>query len=144
MRRLVVHSLADAALDQSDTQQATDRYREALTVSGRPRDKRTIAYCLAGLSCAAALSDDVGRAGMLWAATSSFEDACGSRILVAERARYERLLIEAQGAPAFAAAYERACQLTPEHALESALRTAERQDAGKAATFAVGVVESTV
>ena len=126
---LVTHSLADAALDQRDTQQATDRYREALAVSVDLDDKNTMAYCLAGLSCAAALSDDLGRAGMLWAASELFEEAYGSRILAVERARYERLLTEAQDAPAFATAYECVRQLTPEDALERALPTAERRDA---------------
>jgi predicted ATPase/class 3 adenylate cyclase len=128
----VIHSLADAALDQRDTQQATDRYREALAVSVDLDHKGTIAYCLAGLSCAAALSDDLDRAGMLWAASELFEDAYGSRIIAAKRARYERLLTEAQDAPAFATAYERARQLTTEHALEQALRTIERHDAAQA------------
>ena len=128
----VIHSLADAALDQRDTQQASDRYREALAVSVDLDDKRTIAYCLAGLSCAAALSGDLGRAGMLWAAAELFEDAYGSRILAVRTRALRAPAREAQARPAFVTAYERGRQLTPEHALEHALRTAEPNDVGGA------------
>jgi tetratricopeptide (TPR) repeat protein len=117
-----IGSLADAALDQRDTQRAGDRYREALAIAVDLDAKRDVAYCLAGLACAAALSGDLSGAGTLWAAAELFEDAYGSRMIAFERARYERLLVEVAGARAFVAAYERGRELTLDRALELALQ----------------------
>jgi predicted ATPase/class 3 adenylate cyclase len=128
---MAIGGLADIALIQRDTQRAVDRYREALAISVDLDDKRTTAYSLAGLSCAAALSGDLNSAGTLWAAVELFEDAYGSRMMAINRARYERLLAAVEGAPAFVTAYQRGRQLTPEGALEHALRTAESRDADK-------------
>jgi tetratricopeptide (TPR) repeat protein len=117
-----IHSVADAALDQRDTQRANNGYRRALALGIELDDKQTVAYCLAGLSCAAALSDDLQCAGTLWAAAELFEEAHGSRMHAFERARYERLLAEAKDAPPFVSSYERGRELTPERALEHALQ----------------------
>jgi tetratricopeptide (TPR) repeat protein len=118
----LIHSFADSALDQRDIAGAIDRYCKALRMSVELDDKRTIAYCLAGLSCAAALSGELNRAGTLWAATQLFEDAYGSRMQAAERARYERLLADFETLPAFVTAFERGRALTLERALEHALQ----------------------
>jgi tetratricopeptide (TPR) repeat protein len=112
--------LADVALFRGDAQRASDLQRKALATSVELDNKRDIGYALAGLSCAAALSGDLGRAGTLWAAVELFEDAYGSRIPAFDRARYERLLVEAQVAPAFVGAYESGRELTLERALEYA------------------------
>ena len=128
----VMHSLADAALEQRDAPRASNGYREALTVFVDLSDNLGVAYCLAGLSCAAALSADVSRAGTLWAAAELIEDASGSRMTTSERTRYERVLSEAKGAPAFVNAYERDRQLSAERALELALPTTDRDNVGKA------------
>jgi predicted ATPase/DNA-binding SARP family transcriptional activator len=117
--------LADVALFRGDAQRASDLYRVALATSVELDNKRGIGYALAGLSCAAALSGEIGRAGTLWAAAELFEDAHGSPMMAAERARYERLLGEAQVAPAFVTAYESGRELTLERALEYALARAD-------------------
>jgi hypothetical protein len=49
----------------------------------------------------------------------------------AERGRYERVLDEARGDPAFVTAYEHGRELTPERALDYALRIGECHDVGQ-------------
>jgi predicted ATPase/class 3 adenylate cyclase len=114
--------LADVALFRGDAQRASDLHHEALATSVELDNKRSIAYSMAGLSCDAALSGEIGRAGTLWAAAELFEDAYGSPMMAAERARYERLLGDAGEAPVFVAAYERGRELTLDRALELALQ----------------------
>jgi predicted ATPase/DNA-binding SARP family transcriptional activator len=127
-----IGGLADVALHQCHLQRASDRYRESLAISIELDDKRSIAYGLAGLSCAAALSGELSRAGTLWAAAELFEDAYGSRMMASERARYECLLVEGKGAPAFVTAFERGHQLTLERALEHALARVNVDGPGEA------------
>jgi hypothetical protein len=51
------------------------------------------AYCLAGLSCVAALSGDGHTAGLHWGLAERIEREHGVRMLGAERRRYEAVLV---------------------------------------------------
>jgi hypothetical protein len=49
-------------------------------------------YCLAGLACVAARSEDAAAAGRLWTLAERIEHEIGFRMVGAERVRYERHL----------------------------------------------------
>jgi predicted ATPase len=89
----VVHSLADLRLDTRDLPAADSLYHEALAFSQNMNDIRLTAYCLAGLSCVAALSGDGHTAGLLWGLAERIEREHGVRMLGAERRRYEAVLV---------------------------------------------------
>ena len=87
-----VHSLGDLSLDAGDPSAADIYYREALVLSFEPEDPRLRAYCLAGLACVAARTQDEHAAGRLWTLAERLEHEIGFRMLAAERSRYERIL----------------------------------------------------
>ncbi|HEX8977548.1 MAG TPA: tetratricopeptide repeat protein [Solirubrobacteraceae bacterium] len=89
----VVHSLADLRLDTRDLPAADSLYREALAFSQNMNDIRLTAYCLAGLSCVAALGGDGHTAGLLWGLAERIEREHGVRMLGTERRRYEAVLV---------------------------------------------------
>jgi tetratricopeptide (TPR) repeat protein len=88
----VLHSLADLRLDTRDAAAADRLYREALALSQRTQDVRMSAYCLAGLSCVAALSGHGHTAGLLWGLAERIEREHGVPMLGIERRRYEAVL----------------------------------------------------
>jgi predicted ATPase len=90
-----VHSLGDLSLDKGDLASAERYYSEALAIGPEEDDVRLRAYCLAGLACVAARSNDLTGAGRLWTLAERIEQQVGFRILTAERGRYERTLTPA-------------------------------------------------
>jgi len=90
-----LHSLGDLSLDKGDLSTAERYYYEALALAPEEDDVRLQAYCLAGLACVAAQSDDPTTAGRLWTLAERIEQQIGFRMLHAERARYERTLTPA-------------------------------------------------
>ena len=87
-----VHSLGDLHLDAGDMPTAGRYYREALALGLQEGDVRLAAYCLAGLACVAARSEDATAAGRLWSLAERLEHEIGFRMVAAERVRYERNL----------------------------------------------------
>jgi predicted ATPase/DNA-binding SARP family transcriptional activator len=87
-----VHSLGDLHLDAGDMPTAGRYYREALALGLQEGDVRLAAYCLAGLACVAARSEDATAAGRLWNLAERLEHEIGFRMVAAERVRYERNL----------------------------------------------------
>jgi hypothetical protein len=87
-----LHSLGDLWLDEDDLAAAAHHYREALGLAVQQGDMRHCAYCLAGLACVAARSQDPTSAGRLWTLAERVEHELGFRILAPERRRYERTL----------------------------------------------------
>ena len=87
-----LHSLGDLSLDNGDLPSAERYYYEALALAPEEDDVRLQAYCLAGLACVAAQSDDATMAGRLWTLAERIEQQLGFRMLHAERVRYERTL----------------------------------------------------
>jgi tetratricopeptide (TPR) repeat protein len=90
-----LHSLGDLSLDQEDLPSAERYYYEALALAPEEDDVRLQAYCLAGLACVAAQSDDATKAGQLWTLAERIEQQIGFRMLRAERVRYERTVTPA-------------------------------------------------
>jgi non-specific serine/threonine protein kinase len=90
-----LHSLGDLSLDTGDLSDAARYYREALELGIKEDDLRHCAYCLAGLACVAARSHDATAAGRLWTLAERIEHEIGSRIMAAERSRYERTITPA-------------------------------------------------
>jgi predicted ATPase/DNA-binding SARP family transcriptional activator len=90
-----VHSLGDLSLDKHDLRSAEHYYQEALAAARDEDDVRLQAYCLAGLACVAAHSDDATTAGRLWTLAERIEQRIGFRMLHAERVRYEQTLTPA-------------------------------------------------
>jgi predicted ATPase len=88
-----IHSLGDLSLDTNDLSAADRYYREALELSFESEDRRLAAYCLGGLACTAARNEDARRAGRLWTLAERVEHDVGFHMLVAERIRYERILV---------------------------------------------------
>ena len=92
---LVAHDLGflgDLALHLNEPDQAESHYRRALEIDQELGDERNDIYSLAGLACAAALKADLDTAGRLWAVAEAAERRIGTRMLAAERARYERII----------------------------------------------------
>jgi non-specific serine/threonine protein kinase len=87
-----VHSLGDLYLDAGDMPAAKRYYREALALGLQEGDVRLGVYCLAGLACVAARSEDATAAGRLWTLAERLEHEIGFRMVAAERVRYERNL----------------------------------------------------
>jgi predicted ATPase/DNA-binding SARP family transcriptional activator len=87
-----VHSLGDLYLDAGDMPTAERYYREALALGLQNGDVRLGVYCLAGLACVAARSEDAAAAGRLWTLAERLEHEIGFRMVGAERVRYERHL----------------------------------------------------
>jgi hypothetical protein len=78
-----------------DLTSAERYYAHALAPAPEEGDLRLHAYCLAGLACLAARSNDATTAGRLWTLAERIEQQIGFRMLTAERGRYERTLAPA-------------------------------------------------
>jgi tetratricopeptide (TPR) repeat protein len=119
----VLHSLGDLYLDQRDLPSAERYYYEALALAPEEDDPRLQAYCLAGLACVAAQSDDASTAGRLWTLAERIEQQIGFRMLHAERLRYERTLTPAlREEPEYGAGVADAVGLDPLAAVAELLR----------------------
>jgi hypothetical protein len=98
-------------------------YSEALALAPEEDDVRLQAYCLAGLACVAAQSDDTTMAGRLWTLAERIEQQLGFRMLHAERVRYERTLTsELRDDRAFRVGVANAKQLDPLATVANLLR----------------------
>jgi non-specific serine/threonine protein kinase len=118
-----LHSLGDLSLDTGDLPTAERYYHEALALAPEEDDVRLQAYCLAGLACVAAESNDATAAGRLWTLAERIEQQIGFRMLHAERVRYERTLTpELRGESAFCVGVANAAQLDPLTAVADLLR----------------------
>ena len=75
---------------------------------------RLQSYCLAGLACVSARSEDATTAGRLWTLAERIEQQLGFRMLRAERVRYERTLTPAlRDEPGYRAGAADAAELDP-------------------------------
>jgi hypothetical protein len=75
---------------------------------------RHSAYCLAGLACVAARTQDPAAAGRLWTLVERIEHEVGFRILATERGRYERTITPAlRDSAAYRAGASAALDLDP-------------------------------
>ena len=118
-----LHSLGDLSLDTGDLASAERYYHEALALAPEEDDVRLQAYCLAGLACVAAESNDATAAGRLWTLAERIEQQIGFRMLHAERVRYERTLTpELRDESAFCVGVANAAQLDPLTAVADLLR----------------------
>jgi predicted ATPase len=119
----LLHSLGDLYLDKGDMPSAERYYYEALALAPQEDDVRLQAYCLAGLACVAAQSDDATVAGRLWTLAERIEQQIGFRMLHAERGRYERTITPAMRAEdQFRAGVANAAELDPLAAVAELLR----------------------
>jgi len=85
---------------------------------------RLQAYCLAGLACVAARSDDATMAGRLWTLAERIEQQIGFRMLAAERRRYEHTLTPAvRDSDEYRAGLATAADLDPLSAIAELLRS---------------------
>ena len=85
---------------------------------------RLQAYCLAGLACVAARSDDATMAGRLWTLAVRIELQIGFRMLAAERRRYEHTLTPAvRDSDEYRAGLATAADLDPLSAIAELLRS---------------------
>ena len=110
----LLHSLGDLYLDKADLRSAERYYLEALALAPQEEDLRLQSYCLAGLACVSARSDDATTAGRLWTLAERIEQQLGFRMLRAERVRYERTLTPAlRDEPGYRAGASDAAQLDP-------------------------------
>jgi non-specific serine/threonine protein kinase len=118
-----LHSLGDLSLDKGDLASAERYYSEALAIGPEEDDVRLEAYCVAGLACVAARSNDLTTAGRLWTLAERIEQQLGFRILTAERSRYERTLTPAlRNSAEYRAGVETALDLDPLTAVPALLR----------------------
>jgi PAS domain S-box-containing protein len=116
--------LGEVAVGQGDAAGARKWLRTNLRLSSELGTRVMIAWCLAGLGGAAALSEDAGRAARLWGAATQLRATLGCRPAPATRASYERLLARARaqiGESAFAAAWEAGAALPLREATDEAL-----------------------
>ena len=117
-----LHSLGDLYLDMGDLPTAERYYCEALALAPQAGDVRLEAYCLAGLACVAAESDDAATAGRLWTLAERLEQEIGLQMLRAERVRYERTLTPAlRDQPQYRAGVANAAELDPTTAVADLL-----------------------
>ena len=99
-------------------------YYEALALAPQEEDVRLEAYCLAGLACVAAESDDAATAGRLWTLAERLEQQIGFRMLHAERVRYERTLTSSiRDEPQYGAGVAIAAELDLTTAVANLLRS---------------------
>jgi predicted ATPase/DNA-binding SARP family transcriptional activator len=113
---MTLHSLGDVALVSNDAVQAGAWFVEALTVTD---DGRMVAYCLGGLSAAAALDGRQELAGLLWGAVQSHERQAGEAVI--ETVDRYLSVFQAFAGEAFDDATERGRELTLEEARAEAI-----------------------
>ena len=99
-------------------------YQQAIALAPDEDDVRLQAYCLAGLACVAARSDDATMAGRLWTLAERIEQQIGFRMLAAERRRYEHTLTPAvRDSDEYRAGLATAADLDPLSAIAELLRS---------------------
>jgi hypothetical protein len=116
--------LGEVAVGQGDAASANRWLRTDLRLSSEQGTRILLAWCLAGLGSAAALSGNAERAARLWGAAAQLRAALGCRPAPAARASYERLVARARaqlGEGAFAAAWDAGAALSLREATEEAL-----------------------
>jgi two-component system cell cycle sensor histidine kinase/response regulator CckA len=116
--------LGEVAIGQGDGAGARKWLRMGLRLSSEQGTRILLAWCLAGLGGAAALSEDAEQAARLWGAAAQLRAALGCRPAPATRASYERLLARARaqlGEVAFAAAWDAGAALSLRAATDEAL-----------------------
>jgi predicted ATPase/class 3 adenylate cyclase len=117
----VLHSLGDLELDERRLPEATERYRESLTLArDLDLEQRMVAYCLGGIAAVAAARGDRRSAGRFWEGFRRLVQETGATYAPSERDRYERHINEVAG-PEFDAGV-RAGRVVPlARAIEDAL-----------------------
>jgi predicted ATPase len=113
-----LQSFGDAALDRGDVGEAERLYRESLEIGRRLSDDLLTAYCLAGLAAVAAARGERAVAARLWGCVRNYEETSGEHLYAAERARYERMLVELEGPPADSPDFVHGRAMTLEQAVE--------------------------
>jgi predicted ATPase len=122
-----LQSLGETALAQGKAVLATKHQTKALALFRDIGDPSRMAWCLAGLAGAAAVNEEPERAAWLWGAAEALRQSIGAREAPASHATRERLMATAReqlGETDFAAAWAEGQTMTPEQAIELALRTA--------------------
>jgi two-component system, cell cycle sensor histidine kinase and response regulator CckA len=116
--------LGETALGRGDATTARQWFHAAVQLSRDLGARIMIAWCLAGLGCAAALDEELERAVRLWGAAERERVVLGCRPAPAARATYERLRAQARaqlGEDAFAAAWAAGEALALEQVIAEAL-----------------------
>jgi tetratricopeptide (TPR) repeat protein len=118
-------SLGETALGQRHADLARERLSNALDLFRQIRDRKGMAWCLAGLAGAAALDEEPERAAWLWGAAEALRQALGVRHAPASRVTRERSMAstrEELGEDAFAAVWEQGASVSTEEVIAQALR----------------------
>ncbi len=117
-------NLGQVALHHGDAAKALEFFRESLRQSQKLSNKYLIAYCFAGLTGVARLSEQHERAARLSGAADALLGTIGSQLDLADRVEYERSVtaVRAQlGDQPFAAAQAEGRAMTMEQAIAYAL-----------------------
>ena len=113
--------LADLALEARQPADATGHAQQVLQLAAPIADRQALLLGLACLACAAALTGNSGRAGLLWGAVEAEETRAPPGAWALERERYETLVTTATGG-AFEDQREAGHQLSLEDAVRRALQ----------------------
>jgi predicted ATPase/class 3 adenylate cyclase len=93
---LVLNNLGEVTVNQGNTAQSYAFYTESLALCRELGDKEGATYCLEGLAAVAAARAQLERAAQLWGAAEVLREVIGSPLPPADRARYDRLMVEAR------------------------------------------------
>jgi DNA-binding CsgD family transcriptional regulator len=127
---LCLTGLGVIALERGEAERAAALYEEDLNVLRRLRDKTVTTYGLRGTACVAALRGQPARAARLWGTVEALQEAIGLPLSPFDRAHpnYGGLLAPARsrlGEAAWEAAWAEGRAMTPEEAIEYALKSEE-------------------
>jgi predicted ATPase/DNA-binding XRE family transcriptional regulator len=123
----VYHGLGQAALGAGNTDEAVRWFAHGLVLSQQESNLASIAWCLAGLGCAAAHGAAPERAARLWGAAEQLRQLIGCRSAPAARATYEQAIVMARcqvGEDSFAAAWAAGEALSLDEAIAEAFAKA--------------------
>jgi hypothetical protein len=118
----MLQQLGDIALDQRAPERARAHYSEAASIASRIALDHLFAYCLAGLSAAAALEEDLELAGRFWGVLRALEESSGGWVASGDLVRYEKLVVG--GAAQAQVAFERGMRASQDMTTDDALRLA--------------------
>jgi len=120
-------SLGLVAYDQGDYASAMTLHKESLEIQQELGDRSGIAASLEGLASVAVVLDAPCRGAALWGAAERLREEIGSPLPPDDRARRERDVSAARAAlrddAAFSASWKKGCEMSPEEAVEYALKT---------------------
>jgi len=121
----VLLDLAQVALERRDVQRAAALFEECLATAEQITDSRRLAECLEGFGEIAATSGRTDRAARLLGAAQAIRDVNGSTVQPVNRPIHTRTLAlarQALGEAAFSEAWVAGRALSPEQAIEEALK----------------------